>query len=138
MEAGVKALSEEQMSAADKMLAMSHLAMTFLRADEVLMPVFVEFWAYALHSPKATERFRMLFEVMQQSYVSIIEEGVVNGEFRPTDVSTLSSLPVVVLDGTIVLTAVLGRDTVDPAQIIEQTQQLVFRGLLTDPEGGAS
>lgn len=138
MEAGIRALSEEQMSATDKMLALSHLAMTFLRADEALMPVFVEFWAYALHSPKATERFRVLFEVMQQSYVSILEEGVANGEFRPTDASTLSSLPAVVLDGAIVLASVLGREAVEPAKIIEKTQQLVFDGLLAEPQGDAS
>jgi AcrR family transcriptional regulator len=138
MEAGLKGLSEEATSAADKMSAMSHLAMAFFRADEELMPVLVEFWAYALHNPKATERFRALFGTMRHAYVAILEEGIANGEFKQVDAQTLSVLPLVILDGATLLASILGRDSVEPVQVVEKTQQLVFAGLLVEPEGGAS
>jgi AcrR family transcriptional regulator len=146
MEAGIRGLfaedespsASEKTSAADKMSAMSHLAMAFFRTDEELAPVLVEFWAYALRNPKATERFRALFETMQHSYVTILEDGIASGEFKSIDVQTLSVLPFVVLDGAMLLASVLGRDTVDPGLVIEKTQQLVFDGLLAEPGGGES
>lgn len=146
LEAGLRALfaedesesASEKISAADKISAMTHLGMNFFRSNEELLPVFVEFWAYALRNPKATNRFQALFETMRGLCATVIEDGIASGEFKPTDVQMLSALPWVVLDGAIVLASVLDKDVVQPEQLIEQTQQLVFEGLLTDPEGGAS
>jgi AcrR family transcriptional regulator len=132
----VRGLPESPSSATDKMWAMSRLATAFFQTDEELMPVLVEFWAYALHSPKATESFRDLFQAMQDSYAAIIEEGVANGEFKPVDVQTISALPLAVLDGVIVLASLLDRNLVQPGQIVEQTQRLVFDGLLVKQRDG--
>jgi AcrR family transcriptional regulator len=132
----VKGLPESPSDATDKMWAMSRLATAFFQADEELMPVLVEFWAYALRNPEANEGFRDLFQAMQESYACIIEEGIASGEFRPVDVQTLSALPLVVLDGVIVLASLLDRSLVQPEEIIEKTQQLVFNGLLTKGSGG--
>lgn len=134
----VRGLPETPSSATEKMWAMSRLAMAFFQADDELMPVLVEFWAYALHNPEANERFRGLFQVMQESCAAIIEEGVASGEFKPVDVQTLSVLPLVVLDGVTVLASLIGKDLVEPVQVVEKTQQLVFDGLLTKPGEGAS
>ena len=95
----------------------------------------VEFWAYALRSPKAAKRFQELFKTMQGLCATVIEDGIANGEFKSTDVQMLSSLPWVVLDGAIVLVSVLDKDVVQPEQLIEKTQQLVFDGLLVEPGG---
>jgi hypothetical protein len=116
------------------MWQMNHLALAFFEADEDLLPVLVEFWAYALRNPEAGASFRNLFQTMQQSLAEIIRDGVASGEFRPLDVETLSALPLVVLDGVILLAMVVGRDLVNPRQMIEKTQRLVFDGLLT--QGG--
>ena len=132
--ATVSGLPDAPSSATDKMWAMTRLAMAFLQADVELLPVLVEFWAYALHNPKAAASFRYLFEAMQQSCAAIIEEGIASGEFKPVDVQALSVLPLVVLDGVTVLTSLVGKDLVEPVQIVEKTQRLVFDGLLV--EGG--
>ena len=132
----VRGLPDSPSSAADKMWAMNRLATAFFQADEELMPVLVEFWAYALHSPKATESFRDLFQAMQESYAAIIEEGVANGEFKPVDVQTISALPFAVLDGVIVLASLLDRNVVQPEKVVEQAQQLVFDGLLVKERDG--
>jgi hypothetical protein len=118
------------------MWAMSRLATAFFQADEELMPVLVEFWAYALRNPEANEGFRDLFQAMQESYAAIIEEGVANGEFKPVDVQTISALPFAVLDGVIVLASLLDRSLMQPEQVVEQTQQLVFDGLLVKERDG--
>jgi AcrR family transcriptional regulator len=132
----VRGLPDSPSSATDKMWAMSRLATAFFQTDEELMPVLVEFWAYALHSPKATESFRDLFQAMQESYAAIIEEGVADGEFKPVDVQTISALPFAVLDGVIVLASLLDRNVVQPEKVVEQTQQLVFDGLLIKERDG--
>jgi AcrR family transcriptional regulator len=140
MEAGIRELvakdgsqsATEKVSAADKMSAMSHLAMAFFRTDEGLAPVLVEFWAYALRNPEAAERFRRLFETMRRCYGIVLEQGIASGEFKPIDVQTLSALPFVVLDGATLLASILGRDTVEPGHVIERTQRLVFDGLLAE------
>jgi AcrR family transcriptional regulator len=136
MEAGIRALSEEHMSASDKLSAMTYLAINFFQTDEALMPVLVEFWAYALYNQKATARFRALFDVMQRFLGGILEEGVANGEFNAIDEQTLSVLPLVILDGTTVLAAILGKELVKPVAVVEETLQLVFDGLLAEPTGG--
>jgi AcrR family transcriptional regulator len=132
----VGGLQEAPSSATDKMWAMTRLAMAFFQADEELMPVLVEFWAYALRNLRANESFRGLFKAMQESCAAIIEEGIASGEFRPVDVQTLSVLPLVVLDGVAVLASLVGRDVVEPVQVVEKTQQLVFDGLLV--KGGCA
>jgi AcrR family transcriptional regulator len=143
LEAGIRALfaedesesASEKISAADKISAMTHLGMNFFRSNEELLPVFVEFWAYALRNPKATKRFQALFETMRSLCATVVEDGIAGGEFKAVDVQTLSTLPWVILDGSIVLASLLDRDLMQPAKIIEKTQQLVFDGLLTAPEG---
>jgi len=128
----VGGLPDVPLSATDKMWAMTRLATAFLQADVELLPVLVEFWAYALHNPKAAASFRHLFEAMQQSCAAIIEEGIANGEFKPIDVQTLSALPLVIVDGAIVLASIIDRDLMQPEQVIEKTQRLVFDGLLAE------
>jgi AcrR family transcriptional regulator len=145
LEAGIKALfaedesesATEKISATDKMSTMTHLGMSFFRSNEELLPVLVEFWAYALRSPRAAKRFRALFETMQGLCAAVIEDGIASGEFKPVDVPMLSTLPWVILNGVIVLASILDRDLVQPGQIIEETQQLAFEGLLTNLEEGA-
>jgi hypothetical protein len=51
-------------------------------------------------------------------------------------VQTLSALPFAVLDGVIVLASLLDRNLVQPEQVVEQTQQLVFDGLLVKESDG--
>ena len=133
----VSGLPDVPSSATDKMWAMTRLATAFLQADVGLLPVLVEFWAYALRNPKAAASFRHLFEAMQQSCAAIIGEGIASGEFKAIDVQTLSALPLVIVDGVIVLASIIDRDLMQPEQVIEKTQQLVFDGLLTEPGDGA-
>jgi hypothetical protein len=74
---------------------------------------------------------------MQGLCAAVIEDGIASGEFKPVDVPMLSTLPWVILNGVIVLASILDRDLVQPGQIIEETQQLAFEGLLTNLEEGA-
>lgn len=126
----VKGLPDIPLSAIDKMWMMDQVALDFLEANEELLPVMLEFWAYALRNAEAAASFRSLFQTMQQSCTEIINEGIASGEFKPIDVKVISALPLVVLDGVILLSLVVGKDLVEPGQVIKKTQQLVFDGLL--------
>lgn len=126
----VKGLPDIPLSATDKMWMMDQVALDFLEANEELLPVMLEFWAYALRNAEAAASFRSLFQTMQQSCTEIINEGIASGEFKPIDVKVISALPLVVLDGVILLSLVVGKDLVEPGQVIKKTQQLVFDGLL--------
>jgi AcrR family transcriptional regulator len=124
-------LPDSGLSAADKFWLINQVAVAFFEADEDLLPVLVEFWAYALHNPEATASFRNFFQVMQQSMKEILAEGIAAGEFKPVEVELLSALPLIILDGSILLAAVVGRDLIRPAEMVQKAQQLVFDGLLT-------
>ena len=128
----VSELSGAPTSAAEKLEILGQIGLAYLQTDEDLLPVFVEFWAYALHNPKAAKRFRNLFQAMQQSCAEIIEQGIANDEFKPIDVEILSALPLVVLDGVVLLSLLVGKDVVEPEQLIRQTLQLVLTGLLSE------
>jgi hypothetical protein len=126
----VQVLPDSPAGAADKLWHMNNLALTFLQDDQELLPVMVEFWAYALRNPAAAASFRDLFQTMQRSLAEIITSGVEQGEFKPIDVEPLSTLPLVILDGVILLSLVVGRDLVEPERVIKETQSLVLEGLL--------
>ena len=128
----VTELSGAPTSAAEKLEILGQIGLAYLQTDEDLLPVFVEFWAYALHNPKAAKSFRNLFQAMQQSCAEIIEQGIARGEFKPIDVEILSALPLVVLDGVVLLSLLVGKDVVEPEQLIRQTLQLVLNGLLVE------
>ncbi len=133
LEKVVKELPETALSAGDKLRLMSQVGQEFVSADRDLLPVIVEFWAYALRNPKAAASFRRLFQVMQQAFITILDEGMASGEFKPTDVEALAALPLVVLDGVIVLSLIAGQDLVDPERIFKNTEQLVLTALQGDP-----
>ena len=134
LEEAVKGLADSPTSAADKLWRMNEVGLAFLSADEELLPVIVEFWAYALRNAEAAASYRSLFQTMRQSCAAIVEEGIASGEFKPVDVQTLSALPLTVLDGVTLLYLLAGKDLVNPEQLIRKTQQLVFDGLLAEPK----
>ena len=138
LEEAVNGLPDVPLSATQKLWMMNHLAASFLQADRDLLPVFVEFCAYALHNPKAAANFRAVFQGMQHSAARILAEGIDSGEFREIDTETLSLLPLVVLDGLILLSPILGDDILAPEAVIEQTMALVLEGLLVEEEEAAS
>ena len=130
LEEVVRGLPDVPLSAAERLRRTSQVGLDYVRADEALLPVFVEFWAYALHKPEAAASFRSLFETIRQSCARIIEEGIASGEFKPVDVETLSALPQIVLDGVVVLSLIVGQDVVTPERVFDETLDLVFEGLL--------
>ncbi len=137
LEVAIMGLPDVPASATDRLWMMNQVALAFLEADEELLPVMVEFWAYALRHPAAAASFRSLFQTMQQSFTAIINEGIASGEFRSIDVKTLSTLPLIILDGVVLLSLVVGKDLVQPEQVIRKAQQLILDGLLTETEGPA-
>ncbi len=134
----VKGLPNAPISASNKLRMIVQVGVDFLEADRELLPVMVEFWAYALRNPEAAASFRRLLQTMQQSFTTIIDEGIANGEFRPVDVKTFSTLPMAVLDGMVILSLLAGEDLVQPEQVFKTTQQLVLDALQPDPEGASS
>ncbi|MBN1179798.1 MAG: TetR/AcrR family transcriptional regulator [Anaerolineae bacterium] len=134
LEHAVRGLPESPMSAPDTLRVMVRVAEAFFVADADLLPVFVEFCAYALHNPKAAASFNQLFQAMQRSIARILEDGVAEGSFRPIDAQALSALPLVILDGVILLAPILGAQVL-PGRFLEQTLQLVLDGLLVEAEG---
>ncbi len=120
----------EAVSAVDKFWLINQVGQAFVAADEELAPVLVEFWAYSLHNPEAAASFRRFFQTVQQTLSDFFAEGIAAGEFKTVDVETLSALPLILLDGVVLLSAVMGRDLINPQQLLEKTQQLIFDGLL--------
>lgn len=132
----VKGLPDTSMGAADKLRMMNQVGLDFLKADQALLPVLVEFWAYALRNPEAKTSFRCLLQTMQQSVIAIINEGITNGEFASVEVEAMSAVPMVVLDGTIILYLLAGEDLVPPAQLFDMILRLVLNVL--QPQGALS
>ena len=130
----VEQLPAADMDVTDKFWMVNQLAVNFFETGEDLLPVLVEYWAYLLHNPEASANFRKFYLTMQQSLKEIIREGIEAGEFRPVDVDLASALPLIVLDGVTLLTAILGKDFIQPVEQVKLTQQLVFEGFLTKAE----
>ncbi len=138
LEEVVKGLPDTPMSATDKLRLISQVGLNFLEADRDLLPVLVEFWAYALRKPEAAASFRHLFQTMQQTVMAIIEAGIANGEFKSTNVAALSALPMIILDGVVILSLLAGEDLVQPEQVFKHTEQLVLDALQPETEGASS
>jgi AcrR family transcriptional regulator len=132
----VEQLPDADMHVTDKFWMVNQLAVNFFETGEDLLPVLVEYWAYLLHNPEAAANFREFYLAMQKPFKEIIKEGIDAGEFKPVDVELASALPLVILDGVTLLTAVLGKDMMKPVEQVKLTQQLVFEGFLTKPEQG--
>ncbi|MEW5960058.1 MAG: TetR/AcrR family transcriptional regulator [Chloroflexota bacterium] len=130
----VRQLPNAQVSSTDKFWMINQIAVAFFETSDDLLPVLVEFWAYALRNPDAAASFRQFFQTMQQSFIDILNEGITAGEFKPIDVEMLSIVPLIVLDGISLLTAVVGKDLIKPVEMTRKTQQLIFGGLLVNPE----
>ena len=130
----VEQLPAADMDVTDKFWMVNQLAVNFFETGEDLLPVLVEYWAYLLHNPEASANFRKFYLTMQQSLKEIIREGIEAGEFKPVDVDLASALPLIVLDGVTLLTAILGKDFIQPVEQVKLTQQLVFEGFLTKAE----
>ncbi|MBN1992502.1 MAG: TetR/AcrR family transcriptional regulator [Anaerolineae bacterium] len=137
IEAIVKQLPQSDAHVTDKFWLVNQLAVSFFETGEDLLPVLVEYWAYLLHNPAAAAGFKEFFLVMQQSFKDIIREGIAAGEFKPVDVELASALPLIILDGVTLLTAILGQNLMQPAEQVKLAQQLVFEGFLTKPEATA-
>jgi len=133
----VEQLPAADVHVTDKFWMVNQLAVNFFETGEDLLPVLVEYWAYILHEPEAAAAFREFFLSMQQSFKDILYQGVEIGEFKPVDVEVLSTLPLIVLDGITVLTAVVGKDLIRPVELIKQTQNIIFEGLLANLEESA-
>ena len=127
-------LPNSDVSVVDKFWMLNQLAVSFFETGEDLLSVSVEYWAYTLRNPEVTAGFREFYIVMQQSFKDILQEGIETGEFKPVDVEVVSSLPLIILDGITLLTAILGKDFMQPAEQARLAQQLVFEGLLTKTE----
>lgn len=133
----VQQLPNSDVSIVDKFWMVNQLAVSFFETGEDLLPVLVEYWAYTLRNPEAAASFQEFFVVMQQSFKDILQEGIEAGEFKPVDVEVVSVLPLIILDGITLLTAILGKDFMQPVEQARLAQQLVFEGLLTKTEGAA-
>ena len=127
----VEQLPAADMHVTDKFWMVNQLAVTFFETGEDLLPVLVEYWAYLLHNPEAAATFREFYAAMQDSFKEIIREGIDMGEFKPVEVDLASALPLIILDGVTLLTAILGKDFVQPVEQVKLAQQLVFEGFLT-------
>jgi AcrR family transcriptional regulator len=130
----VRQLPETRVTAAEKFWMINQIAVNFFESSDDLLPVLVEFWAYALRNPDAAASFRQFFQTMRQSFIEILNEGIASGEFKPVDVEMLSTLPLIVLDGISLLSAVVGPEVLKPAELTRKTQELIFEGLLVKPE----
>jgi AcrR family transcriptional regulator len=115
----------------DRFWLINQIATNFFETDQDLLPVFVEYWAYIQRNPTAAAAFKEFSLMMQQSIKDILNRGIEIGEFKPVDVEILSALPLAILDGTILLTAVVGKEAINPIELLKQSQRLVFEGLLT-------
>jgi len=130
----VEQLPAAEVDVTDKFWMVNQLAVNFFETGEDLLPVLVEYWAYLLHNADAAAHFRQFFLTMQQSFKEIIRQGVDAGEFKPVDVELASTLPLVILDGVTLLTAILGKDIMQPVEQVKLAQRLVFEGFLTKSE----
>lgn len=131
-------LSDTPLGAVEKVRLVGQVGMDFMAEDRDLLPVMMEFWAYALRDPAAAASFRRLFEIMQQTFTSILQDGISSGEFKPVSIETHSVLPMVVLDGVIVLSLLVGQEFIDPDQVIRDTQELILEAIQMEPGGAAS
>ena len=134
LETMVEQLSGSDVSSVDKLWTVSQVAVNFFETGEDLLPVLIEYWAYILHNPEAAAAFRGLFLTMQRSFKDILQQGIETGEFKPIDVEILSTVPLIILDGITLLTAVVGKDLINPIELVIHMQKLIFEGLLTKVE----
>lgn len=130
----VKQVSTSEALVTDKFWLINEIGLSFFEIDQDLLPVLVEYWAYISRKPEAAAAFKEFFLAMQQPFKDILNRGIQTGEFKPVDVDVLSALPLVILDGTTLLAAVVGKEIINPTKLIKQSQQLVFEGLLTRRE----
>ena len=118
----------DDMSATDKIRAMM---MFFVDSSEQLIPFFkitIDFWAQTSEDAQLRAIFDEMIDNFQQQLATLIEEGVVSGEFQSVDIPQLALALIAALDALALYRTLLG-DKIDVQSSVEALLEVVIAGL---------
>ncbi len=118
----------DDMSAADKIRAMT---IASVDSSEQLVPffkVFLDFWAQTAEDEQFLHIFDNMLVEFQNQVSLIIEQGIANGEFRPVNAPHLSLALFGVVDSLLLYKTLLG-DKIDMRGSAESLLEVLLEGL---------
>jgi len=127
-----KFVADTTLSPSERLFGMLDTIGRLLEAEEEVLLVTMDFWAFSRHDAEFVELFRVMYGDFLRIMESVLAEGIASGEFRPVNPLETGRLLLGMLDG-LLFQAALGLP-VDWEQV-----SVTLRGLLwRQPMAGGS
>jgi TetR/AcrR family fatty acid metabolism transcriptional regulator len=88
-------------TAAGKLTLIAHVAAERVASSLQLLEASVEFWSHIPRNAQIRKGFKRMFERMAADVASVIQQGIVAGEFRAVDAGVTARLLIATYDGLV-------------------------------------
>jgi AcrR family transcriptional regulator len=133
---GARAVVEGAGSAAERLLALTHMFADELDRMVVAMPILLEFYAVAFRQSSVREHLGQMYEEFRAPLAQLIQEGIEHGEFRQVDPDAVGLAWIALLEGLTLLWVVNPRGIAWREQA-DAAVRLLLDGLLAQPKASA-
>jgi AcrR family transcriptional regulator len=133
---GARAVVEGAGSAAERLLALTHMFADELDRMVVAMPILLEFYAVAFRQSSVREHLGQMYEEFRAPLAQLIQEGIEHGEFRQVEPDAVGLAWIALLEGLTLLWVVNPRGIAWREQA-DAAVRLLLDGLLAHPNAPA-
>jgi AcrR family transcriptional regulator len=133
---GARAVVEGAGSAAERLLALTHMFADELDRMVVAMPILLEFYAVAFRQSSVREHLGQMYEEFRAPLAQLIQEGIEHGEFRQVEPDAVGLAWIALLEGLTLLWVVNPRGIAWREQA-DAAVRLLLDGLLAQPKAPA-
>ncbi|HEV7129767.1 MAG TPA: TetR/AcrR family transcriptional regulator [Ktedonobacterales bacterium] len=133
---GARAVVEGAGSAAERLLALTHMFADELDRMVVAMPILLEFYAVAFRQSSVREHLGQMYEEFRAPLAQLIQEGIEHGEFRQVEPDAVGLAWIALLEGLTLLWVVNPRGIAWREQA-DAAVRLLLDGLLAQPKASA-
>lgn len=100
---GARTILDREGSATDRLLAMTRMFADELDHLAVAMPIFLEFYVVAFRQPLVRDHLSQMYEEFRAPLASLIQQGIVRGEFRAVEPEVVALTWIALLEGLTLL-----------------------------------
>lgn len=125
----IKNLQHADLPAKDKLLRAVDLAINDFKKFEPILPLFFEFYAYALRSKSIRKFLGTFLDAYLDALIPIIEDGIANGELKDVDPESAAISIGTIFEGTIIL-MIYDPKRIDLDKHMHFSAKILLEGLL--------
>ncbi len=127
--AHMRAIIESEESAPGKIEAIIAITVQDLGKMKPLMPILFEFWSLSLRKESVNQAIKRYYQRFLDLIEPVIQQGITDGDFQPTDVTRAAITFGAVFEGTMLMWAYFP-DLVDFEEQFKTTLDILLQGLV--------